>query len=228
MSLINEALKKAQRQRAEEAAGQTPASHGAAAPRSGLSRETIVLLSSAAAVLVVLSVVLTVILVNRTPAPKAAATPPIAQSTPPPAATDEPSPVIVAPLIKLPEPTAPAPESGQSAARVGTESGSTPATVPTGSSPSPDTAAPASAPDGTPLFSLPSTTAPDPRIQDFVDAVRVVGIRSSGDDSRVLMNERVYRVNDIVQRELGVKLHKVEPGRLTFSDLNGNLYTKNL
>lgn len=225
MSLINEALKKAQRQRAEEASGQTPASGAQAGPRRGLSKETIVLLSTAAAVLVVLSVVLTVILVNRAPAPKTASAPVIAQPTPLPAPIDEPSPVIVAPQIKLPDTTAPAPESGQSAARVGTESAPSPATVQPESSPSADTVAPTPA---APLFTLPSTTAPDPRIQDFVDAVRVTGIRSSGDDSRVLMNERVYRVNDIVQRELGVRLIKVEPSRLTFSDLQGNLYTKNL
>jgi hypothetical protein len=60
----------------------------------------------------------------------------------------------------------------------------------------------------------------------FVDAVRVAGIRSSGDDSRVLMNDRVYRVNDIVDRALGIRLVKVAVDSLTFSDAAGLTYVK--
>jgi len=41
-----------------------------------------------------------------------------------------------------------------------------------------------------------------------------------------LMNDRVFRVNDIVERTLGLKLIKVEPELLTFSDGNGMIYTK--
>src|SRR5690606_23091467 len=36
---------------------------------------------------------------------------------------------------------------------------------------------------------------PDERVTAFVESIRVMGIRSSGTESRVLMNERVYRVN---------------------------------
>ena len=49
-----------------------------------------------------------------------------------------------------------------------------------------------------------------------------------GADSRVLINERVYRINDIVERTLGIRLIKVEPGILTFSDANGVTYAKYL
>ena len=41
------------------------------------------------------------------------------------------------------------------------------------------------------------------------------------------MNERVYRVNDIVERTLGVRLIKVAADSLTFSDPNGITYVKN-
>ncbi|HYP18180.1 MAG TPA: hypothetical protein VEQ65_13290, partial [Opitutus sp.] len=68
---------------------------------------------------------------------------------------------------------------------------------------------------------------PDPRVQDFLDAIRVTGIRSSGNESKVLMNERVYRVNDIVDRTLQLKLIKVSADSLTFSDANGVTYTRN-
>ena len=41
------------------------------------------------------------------------------------------------------------------------------------------------------------------------------------------MNERVYRVNDIVERTLGVRLIKVAVDSLTFADPNGISYVKN-
>jgi len=67
---------------------------------------------------------------------------------------------------------------------------------------------------------------PDERVHAFIDAIRVTGIRSSGGDSRVLMNDRVYRVNDIVDRTLGLRLTKVEHDNLTFTDANGVNYVK--
>ena len=67
---------------------------------------------------------------------------------------------------------------------------------------------------------------PDERITAFVESVRVAGIRSSGTESRVLMNDRVFRVNDIVERTLGVRLVKVEVDSLTFADANGTTYVK--
>jgi hypothetical protein len=68
--------------------------------------------------------------------------------------------------------------------------------------------------------------APDERIAAFVDSIRVTGIRSSGAESRVLMNERVYRVNDVIDRALGVKLIKATADTLTFSDARGVTYVK--
>lgn len=60
----------------------------------------------------------------------------------------------------------------------------------------------------------------------FLDRLHVTGIRSSGAESKVLMNDRVYRVNDVVDRALGLKLVKVSPDTLTFEDANGLTYTK--
>lgn len=68
---------------------------------------------------------------------------------------------------------------------------------------------------------------PNERVTAFVEAVRVTGIRSSGAESRVLMNDRVYRVNDIVERTLGLRLVEVGADTLTFSDANGVKYVKN-
>jgi hypothetical protein len=72
----------------------------------------------------------------------------------------------------------------------------------------------------------PAPPKPDERIHQFVEALKVTGIRSSGSESKVLMNDRVYRVNDIVDRNLGVRLTKVAPDSLTFTDGNGVSYVK--
>jgi len=42
------------------------------------------------------------------------------------------------------------------------------------------------------------------------------------------MNDRVYRVNDVVDRGLGLRLIEVQSGRLDFEDARGVRYTKTL
>lgn len=207
MSLINEALKKAQRQRSDIPSGAMPSAGGfdQRGPRP-MRTQSIVLLVAGAAVLVVFSVVITVYLVNRNPG--SAATPPVA-ATPTPLAPavdlTAPPPVIVAPAIAVATPVAEA----------------EPAVA--------ETAAPAVTPAVAPIAIPPIAPAarqPELHIQLFVDAIRVMGVRSSGGESKVLMNDRVYRVNDIVDRALVLKLVKVEPELLTFTDPNGMVYTK--
>jgi hypothetical protein len=208
MSLINEALKKAQRQRSDIPSGAMPSAGGfdQRGPRP-MRTQSIVLLVAGAAVLVVFSVVITVYLVNRNPG--SAATPPLAATPtplPPAVDLDAPPPVIVAPAIAIAPPVVEA----ESAAVAGT-------------------AAPAAAPAVEPIAIPPIAPAarqPELHIQLFVDAIRVMGVRSSGGESKVLMNDRVYRVNDIVDRALVLKLVKVEPELLTFTDPNGMVYTK--
>jgi hypothetical protein len=78
-----------------------------------------------------------------------------------------------------------------------------------------------------PPASPPAPPVRDERVAAFVEAVRVTGIRSSGNESRVLMNDRVYRVNDVVDRTLGVRLVKVATDSLTFADPKGMEYIKN-
>lgn len=225
MSLINEALKKAQRLHHDQQAGAASAGPAdASAPhirRRGqpLRTQTFILIGAAAAVLVVVSVVITVTLLNRAPAEAGVALPPVAAIPPPePAALSTPSPVIVAPVIT------PRPATTVSAA-LGTPPSAT--EIPD-ASPISAASIPAAVPAATPpLPAISGGGTPDPRIQDYVDAMRVTGIRSSGSDSKVLMNERVYRVNDFVDRTLGLKLIEVASDNLTFADANGVTYVKN-
>lgn len=202
MSLINEALKKAQRERSNTPAGAI-SMEGASEPRGNRPRRTqsVIMLAAGAAVLVVFSVILTVYFLNPAPTPVTAA--PIVSTAVPvtPAALNVPSPVIAVPVISVP--VSPVEQAAVSAA------------------PEPVVAAaPVEIPPITPV------RQPELHIQLFVDAIRVMGVRSSGGESKVLMNDRVYRVNDIVDRRLVLKLVKVEPELLTFTDPNGMVYTK--
>lgn len=234
MSLINDALKKAQRQRTTDAAGVAPpmpGETGARVTRRGkpLASQSVLLIVAASVVLIVVSVAATVYLLREPSAP--ATTPIIAQSSPPvgqlPAPADSPpvSPVVFVPLtpptetpvVQIPEPVShPAPP---------------PATIPTmptvvATSPPAAVIAAQTEPASRPV--VPATDEPDERILDYIDRLHVLGVRSSGSDSRVLMNDRVYRVNDVVDRGLGLRLIEVQSGRLEFEDASGVRYTKTL
>ena len=230
MSLINEALKKAQKLRTgEPGATMAPMPGGGSIAKRGAARSTqqLVLIASGAMVLVVLSVVGTFWFVHRTPEPKPApqpttvksaapaspsAAPVIAAITAPAVAVEPPSTTPLPPAEKRREPAVSAAEK-----TAATKQTATPTSVTEAPSPSPTLAAVAP--------TVPIAT--DPRVHVFVDGVKVMGIRSSGDDSRVLMGDRVFRVNDIVDRNLGVRLTKVESSALTFTDSNGAIYVKN-
>lgn len=215
MSLINNALKKAQRQRAAETEANSPGSNTPTRRgKSGMPAQTLVLIVAGAAVIVVLSVVATVYLLRSAPEPLP--TPPAAsvqvaavEATPPPA--------ITVPPIKDPEPEPVEPEPITSSPAAD----ATPETTPL------DTPAEVVAP----VAAITQAAAPEParadeRIYAFIDNLQVMGVRSSGADSKVLMNDRVYRVNDLVDRTLALRLVKVAPDQLVFEDANGITYIK--
>ncbi|HRJ48263.1 MAG TPA: hypothetical protein PKY38_12950 [Opitutaceae bacterium] len=226
MSLINDALKKAQRQRTTDAAGVAPPMPGESGGRitrrgKPMASQAVLLLVAGGSVLIVLSVVATVYLL-REPAPPAAPpvalAAPISPSTATPVVNDSPAPapVVFVPVLPKPESVVespPEPPAPVSTPPVRTE----PAPVIIASSPPPALPAPS-----------PAAASPDERIHDYLDRLHVLGVRSSGADSRVLMNDRVYRLNDLVDRTLSLRLVDVQPGLLIFEDARGVRYTKNL
>jgi hypothetical protein len=229
MSLINEALKKAQRQRNEVPEDPAAAASGAAGGRIAKraqprSANAIFLLATGAVVLVLVSVGLTAYLVNR-PAPKPA---PVAAITPAPTQTPSPAtPIAAPPPIAIPPLAAPAAEKPAAEAA--------PAPAVAASTPPPAVAAaaekPAAAAETKPAPVAEPAPAPQPppvdeRVNAFVESVRSTGVKAAGDESRVLMNERVYRLNDVVDRTLNVRLTKVDASSLTFTDANGATYVK--
>jgi len=66
----------------------------------------------------------------------------------------------------------------------------------------------------------------EPRAINYIEGIRVAGIRASTTDSKVLMNDRVYRLNDTVEHEMGLRLVAITSHSLTFEDDRGARYTR--
>jgi hypothetical protein len=250
MSLINEALKKAQKQRESGASATTPpvtppppappappSTPAPEPPRGPKGNSQMVVFAIAGAVVIVaLSVVGTVYLLrSNTPPPTVVA---VVAPTPSPSvqASAAQTPVTagvsgpIAPST-APSPTAPPPTvslrnlDARSAA-----AGAVPTPVASTDAPK-ATAAPAPtatpAPTQAPVVSS-ETPAIKPtfRVQGMIDKFRVSSIRLAGTDSKVILNDRLFRINDLVEPSLGLRLTKIEAHLLTFTDAEGNEYIK--
>lgn len=252
MSLINEALKRAQRQRKADDAGYAPpvpgqtGGHTVAHRGKPMSSQTLILIVAGAAALIVLSVVATVYLLRDEAAPAAPAATPanVAQ------APIEPAPAKGAPpqvVLSIPAPaekpadvppveTKPAPAPAQAPAAAPAKTPAAVAATPTPAAPTtvattPAKVAPAQ-PEPAPTAPAPAalvpTVTPDQQVLVYLDNLRIMGVRFSGLESKVLIGDRVYRVNDVIERNFGLKLVEVQPDRLFFVDARGVTYAKNL
>jgi len=273
MSLINEALKKAQKLRDAESAVQGPARPAAsppatppppsppkappAAPAPGPEpdygrvrrsrRRQVPVTPVAIAALVAVTLGGWMLLsgddggdvspppsspVVSAPAPvSATATEPAITATPPPARqTPAPSEVTVS----LPPPTAPEIPTNRPAIAVTETSGneaaatpvSPPVVAPVQTTPSPAVVLPERSPQSSRAMATLPANEPDPRVVAFIDRARVTGIRASPSDPKVLMNDRVYRLTDVVDRDLQLRLVAIAPRQLQFEDARGHVYTK--
>ncbi len=196
-------------------------------------------LGGIALVLVSIGVILSVMnppINNATPivataaAPKPSAEPPAAVSLPPAAPTPEP--------ITPPAPT-PAPAPAEAAPEVVSAAvNATPSPQPTAApaTVSLPTAAPVATatPTPAPAAALPPLYAPRPptpvnpsaRVQNFINRLRVTGIRLSDTGTKVILGDRLFKIGEIVDTNLELRLIKAEQGVLTFSDATGKTYIK--
>ena len=235
MSLINDALKKAARQRAEEQADVAPpaqAGRRKRIPRQGtpMTVRTLVLLAGGAVALVVASVVLTGVFITGRLEPKApAAAPPTTAPEP------HPPPVVVVHVTRpadtpAPRPTAaPAPGLVAQATAAPAPAAASPASpVAATETPRPGPAAPAPRASAAEVAHAPATPPPSHAelAQSFVDSLRVTGVRAAGTDSKALVDGHIYRVNDVLDRALGIRLVQVDPDHLTLVDSQGVTYIK--
>ncbi|MEI6105819.1 MAG: hypothetical protein WCR49_02295 [Opitutae bacterium] len=140
--------------------------------------------------------------VSRPPAPAITFNLAIPAETPPPVSSTPTVPVVA---------PSPVPESKPAAAVAAATSKPAPAVT---------TPAPAPAPAAPPVKL-------EPRAITFIENLRIAGIRASATDSKVLMNDRVFRSGDIVEHEIGLKLIGITANSLTFEDERGGRYTRN-
>ena len=244
MSLINEALKRAQHQRKVAEAGYSPPVPGGSGQRitqrgKPMASQTLLLIVAGCVTLIVLTVVSTIYLQrdetkppeDRTPQPSAISpvvvptatdsAPTVALSIPPAAASPATAPALVAappsasatpPVITVPALAAPVVKPTEASVALAP----------------PVVAALPKAPAKSTPSAAPGSTGPDQQVLVFLDNLRIMGVRFSGIDSKVLISDRVFRVNDIVERNLGLRLVEVQPDRLFFVDARGVAYIKNL
>jgi hypothetical protein len=236
MSLINEALKKAQKQRTGDAPplasmpsiGGEPATRIAkrSKPAGFNDQLSKIGLGAAALVAVLVSGYFVIHQLRSTPAKPVEAKPAPEAAAASVAATTLKTPLptsLAAPAVTFNVPVAPA--------VVETKAPPPPAAplVPAVTSkPEPKPAAIVAAPTTSPATALPG---PAPKLGSkavtFIETLRIAGIRASATDSKVLMNDRVYRNGDIVEHELGLKLVGITADSLTFEDEHGARYTRN-
>jgi len=237
MSLINEALKKAQNQRTVDlTAAPTPASASAttsAQPQvritkrpPPLSARTLIgLIAGGLFGLLAVGVVSFFYF-------SASATPPAAVVAKPADSTPAPAPVVKAPPAALAT-AVPGAGPSQAAPITPVVPAVTPQQMVTVSLPPIPGAAPTSVPPAASV--IPPRPAPqpapvvpttNPKISDFVDALRISVVRLTPTDPKVVLNGQVFRINDVVDRSLKVRLLKIEAARLVFGDANGFEYVK--
>jgi hypothetical protein len=254
MSLINDALKKAQRQRALDAAPLSGAPSGIAAAAvtthvaTATHRRSYAPLAFGLGILT-LGVGATWVVMRYgftdTAAPKPAAVPVASVAAPAPTApapapapASAPAPVVavealttVAPAVTFPPPAPVAvtlPAATPAPAPVATTPAPAPAPVVVAQRPA-QVVVPTVAPVvATPVVAVSAAASAEreARVYDFLNTLRITGVRGVDREARVLMNERVWRLNDVVSPALGLRLSGVKPGLLVFTDAAGKTYEK--
>lgn len=68
----------------------------------------------------------------------------------------------------------------------------------------------------------------DFKIQDLIDEMQVLGYRSAGINTRLLMNGRVFKIDDIVDNERGIRFLGSDGESLVFEAPSGYRYRKPL
>jgi len=239
MSLINEALKKAQRQRTDVPVAQpAPAPVGTneapvariAKRRPPMPARTLVILLGGSVSLLLMGGVFIFIFflhgLDSAPEPQPTSVAVRTSSpvvSPPPPAVSAPSSVLSPPSSVVSSPPAPAVQLPPIAVPV-------PPPAPVVSPPPSVSVSPPVAvvsPQSSVLSPPPSTPTANSRVYEFLEKLRVSGIRASDTDPKVIMNDRVYRLNDIVDRTTQLRLTRIESSTLTFVDASGFEYRKN-
>jgi hypothetical protein len=233
MSLINDALKKAQKQRTGEAPslGSMPSVGGESAHRIAGRRKSggnPALLYGGGGVLALLLVVGGYFAFRSAPEDRGQKTEdsPIQAATPPPSSASNPQVSGLRSQVS----SAPSPVSESPPPAIAQQSTVPPPVSGLRSPASASASAPqvSESPPPAPAVQVPAAPAPklEPRAIQYIENLKVGGIRASATDSKVLMNDRVYRIGSTVEAEMGLKLVEITSSSLTFEDDRGGRYTR--
>jgi len=78
------------------------------------------------------------------------------------------------------------------------------------------------------IAETPAEPAYDFKIQNLIDEMQVLGYRSAGINSRLLMNGRVFKIDDIIDNERGIRFIGSDGESLVFEAPSGYRYRKPL
>lgn len=239
MSLINQALHKAQRDRtpnrmAEPGSGE----FSAATPASGSGMKPGLVIGLVVAVALLLGLVAglsVVLLKGNDAAPLAQQTPPAAEdnapaqenaSTPPsePAATTSNNLELIAPPIEPPttssaldrEATTPVVEELRKAREAAEAKAEAEAAQAEAEAKAAEEAAARAAAE------------PNQEIIDWLSRAQITGVKISTTESKVILNGKSYAVGEFVNYNLGLKVMIIQEERILFVDANGKKYMKRL
>lgn len=223
MSLINQALRKAQRDRTPNRMaepGSAESSAGAPASGSGMKPGLVVGLAVAFALLLGLVAGLSVVLLKGN---KAAL---LAQQTPP--AAEEKAPAREHASTPPSEPAATtsnnlepiAPPIGSSTTSPALEREAIPAVVEELRKAREAAEAKAEA--------ARAAAEPNPEIIKWLSSAQITGVKLSTTESKVILNGKSYAVGEYVNYNLGLKVTIIQEERILFMDENGKKYMKRL
>lgn len=162
---------------------------------------------------------------GQTPGGQQASTARSQVSEPPPAA-----PTFTLPVAPKPEPVAQVPAAQPQVAvpppAKAQPTGSDPRVSPFRAQTPPPAQAPATAATAPATEPARPAAKLEPRAIQFIENIKVAGIMARPTDSKVLMNDRVYRIGSLVEAEMGLTLVGITANSLTFEDGNGGRYTR--
>ena len=229
MSLINDALKKAQHQRTGDTPplGSVPGVGGESANRisrrtgpssSGVPYAQLGVALGVVVLLVVGGIFLARYLLRGAGEPTATRPAIVAQAAPPSASP-------VAPVDSGPAKPVPVPPSAFVLPIIPPSNLPPAKAAAVAAAPAPAVTAPVVQPEPA------KPAGPAPKVESkavaYIEGLKIAGVRISATDSKVLMNDRVYRVGYIVEHDMGLKLTAITTNSLTFEDERGATYTRN-
>ena len=68
----------------------------------------------------------------------------------------------------------------------------------------------------------------NPEVLAYLDRLQIQGIKLSGNRSKVLMNNKVYGIKSLVNRDFGLRIYKIRAQEIIFVDDAGVLYRKSI